>query len=118
MSNVKSYRKKGGGKRPQKKTEPKEELQLLVQPKQSYAEYDNNAETDDNGKDFEAFIKAPTSVDGQLVFKSEKNWSADVLGCFDYFTLDLNLLSAAMRCIPFNECVEIKDEYFTVSVFM
>ncbi|KAL2712982.1 uncharacterized protein V1478_017573 [Vespula squamosa] len=113
MSNVKNYHKKSGRKRLQKKIEPKEEPQLLVQPKQSYAEYDSNIETNDNGKDFETFIKTPTSVDGQLVFKSEKNWSADILGCFDYFTLDLNLLSAAMRCIPFNECVEIKDEYFT-----
>ncbi|XP_046822885.1 uncharacterized protein LOC124425897 [Vespa crabro] len=113
MSNMKNYRKNGGGKRPQKKTESKEKPQLLVQPKQSYAEYDNNAKIDDKSKDFESFINQPISMDGQFVFKCEKNWSADVLGCFDYFTLDLNLLSAAMRCIPFNECVKIKDEYFT-----
>ncbi|KAL2743667.1 uncharacterized protein V1477_008107 [Vespula maculifrons] len=115
MSSVKNYYKNDGGKHPQKRTEKpqKEEPQLLPQPKQSYAEYNYNAETNDNSKDFEAFIKTATSIDGQFVLKSEKNWSTDILGCFDYFTLDLNLLSAAMKCIPFNEYVKIKDEYFT-----
>ncbi|XP_015184394.1 PREDICTED: uncharacterized protein LOC107070577 [Polistes dominula] len=117
MSNVKNHSKKGRGKHSQKKIEPieepKKESRLLVQPKQSYAAYDI-AETNDDSKDFESLIKMPTSADGQLVLKSEKNWSADVLGCFDYFTLDLNLVSAAMKCIPFNECVQIEDKYFTV----
>ncbi|KAF7395135.1 hypothetical protein HZH66_008309 [Vespula vulgaris] len=76
MSSVKNYYKNDGGKHPQKRTEKpqKEEPQLLPQPKQSYAEYNYNAETNDN---------------------------------------NLNLLSAAMKCIPFNEYVKIKDEYFT-----
>ncbi|KAI4497393.1 hypothetical protein M0802_007404 [Mischocyttarus mexicanus] len=117
MSNMKNTNKKGRGKYSQKKIEsteePKKESKLLVQPKQSYAAYDIS-ETNDDSKDFESLIKMPTSADGQFVLKSEKNWSADVLGCFDYFTLDLNLVSAAMRCIPFNECVQIKDEYFTI----
>lgn len=117
MNNVKNHSKKGRGKHSRKKIEPteepKKESKLLVQPKQSYAAYDI-AETNHDSKDFESLIKIPTSADGQLVLKSEKNWSADVLGCFDYFTLDLNLVSAAMRCIPFNECVQIEDKYFTV----
>ncbi|KAK2579442.1 hypothetical protein KPH14_002652 [Odynerus spinipes] len=112
---MKSHRKRGerGGKGSQKRTEYKEEQQILIQPKQSYAAYEDNIETKDDSKDFESLITAPTSANGQLTFKSEKNWSADVSGCFEYFTLDLKLLSAAMKCIPFNECVQIGDKYFT-----
>lgn len=115
MSSVKNYYKNDGGKHLQKRIEKpqKGEPQLLLQPKQSYAEYNYNAETNDNSKDFEVFIKTATSMNGQFVLKSEKNWSTDILGCFDYFTLDLNLLSAAMKCIPFNEYVKMNDEYFT-----
>lgn len=101
------------GKSVQKKIEHIEEKQILSQPKQSYAIYEDNAKTDNDTKDFEFFVAAPISLSGQFIFKSEKNWSADVSGCFEYFTLDLRLFSAAMKCVPFNQCVRINDEYFT-----
>lgn len=112
---MKSHHKRGerGGKGAHKKKEYIEEQEILVQPARSYSTYKDTTESIDEAKDFESFITTLPSTKGQFIFKSEKNWSAATSGCFDSFTLDLNLINAALKCIPFNECVRISDEYFT-----
>ncbi|EFN80773.1 hypothetical protein EAI_06303 [Harpegnathos saltator] len=88
----------------------------LQQPTSSYADY-SIASTDDEdiGKDFGSFINAPLSKGGHFIFKSEKDWSSvDFSSEYsEFFTLNLNTLSAALDSIPFNEYIDVNDGYFT-----
>lgn len=64
-------------------------------------------------KDFNFLVNAPVSENDHFVFESEKKWDVDVSKYSEYFTLDLNILSAAIESIPFNENVHIDTKYFT-----
>lgn len=86
------------------------------QPPSSYAGCtETSTEEDvDVGKDFGTLVDAPLSKGGHFVFKSERDWSAADCSS-EFFTLNLNMLSAAIDCIPFNGYVDVDDRYFTVS---
>lgn len=70
---------------------------------------------EDTAKDFGTLVNAPLSKGGHFVFKSEKDWSSiDPSSEYaEFFTLNLNTLSAAIDCIPFNEYVDVDNRYFT-----
>lgn len=85
----------------------------LVQPSTSFADCEEIQVDDDTGKDFAQLMNATPSTGGHFVFKSEKSWMIDTEQFSEFFTLDLKTLSAAINCIPFNEYIEVEDEYFT-----
>lgn len=91
----------------------------LEQSSSSYADCTVPMLTDeDTAKDFGTLVNAPLSKGGHFVFKSEKDWSSiDPSSEYaEFFTLNLNTLSAAIDCIPFNEYVDVDNRYFTVSI--
>ncbi|XP_020280524.1 uncharacterized protein LOC109853126 [Pseudomyrmex gracilis] len=85
----------------------------LRQSSSSYANYEDLSSDEDVGKDFGVLVNAPISKGGHFVFKSEKLWSVDTSQYSEFFTLNLRTLSAAIDCIPFNECIDVDDKYFT-----
>lgn len=91
-----------------------EKRKVRQQPQPTCADHAEISTDIDIGKDFSTLINAPLSKGGHFVFKSEKDWSA--VDCSsEFFTLNLNILSAAINCIPFNEYIDVDDRYFTVS---
>lgn len=87
----------------------------LQQPPSSFADCPEEPTEEDVGKDFSTLVNAPLSKGGHFIFKSEKAWSIDLSQYSEFFTLNVNTLSAAINCIPFNEYVDVDDRYFTVS---
>lgn len=64
-------------------------------------------------QDFENLINASISS-GYFTFKSEKNWTQlDTSKYNELFSVDVKNLSMLYNCIPFNQYVEVEDEYFS-----
>lgn len=67
--------------------------------------------------DFDLLTKMPNSVGGHFQFSSEKNWDAeetimDNTEANEYFTLNLNLLSAGLQTIPFYKRLDFPTSWF------
>lgn len=67
-------------------------------------------------KNFGNLINTAVS-DGYFQFKFEKNWSpSDVHGHNELLSLDVKMLANVLNCIPFNNYLQVGNEYFTVSI--
>lgn len=71
----------------------------------------------DRGQDFATLMSEPTNKDTQFMLKSDKNWNQDISRYSDSFVINIAILNAGIRCIPFSECIDLAEEYFTVRHF-
>ncbi|XP_033209905.1 uncharacterized protein LOC117168390 [Belonocnema kinseyi] len=101
-----------------RQTEPESEFfsepeRIKPQPLRNRLSDDNISDVEESGQDFESLLNTPVSEGGHFTFKSEKDWNFNISESSQLFSLDLRLLNAAVSCIPFNECVEVEDTYFS-----
>ncbi|XP_066600390.1 uncharacterized protein [Prorops nasuta] len=83
----------------------------LQQPTSSYAELElQESSDDDSGSDFMVLSSIPIEQSS----KTDNRLGTDTLQNYEFLSLDLNDLSSAISCIPFNEYTHIDAKYFTI----